>query len=39
MLNTEPLGGEGVPFYVILFYSIVEEQQLEWEIRENNIGG
>jgi hypothetical protein len=39
MLNTRPLGGEGVPFYVIVFCSIVEKNNWEWEIREHNRGG
>jgi hypothetical protein len=39
MLNIEPLGGEGVPFYVIVFCSIAEQNNWEWEIRENNRGG
>ena len=39
MLNIGPLGGEGVPFYVIVFCSIVEQNNWEWKIREHNIGG
>jgi hypothetical protein len=39
MLNIRPLGGgEGVPFYVIVFCSIVEKKNWELEIREHNIG-
>jgi hypothetical protein len=36
MLNTKPLGGEWVPFYVIAFCSITEKKNREWEIREHN---
>jgi hypothetical protein len=39
MLNTRLLGGEGVPFYVIVFCSIAEKNNWEWEIREHNRGG
>jgi hypothetical protein len=39
MLNTKPLGGEEVPFYVIVFYSIVKKSNWEWKIREHNRGG
>jgi hypothetical protein len=39
MLNIEPLGGEGVPFYVIVFCSIAEQNNWEWEIREHNKEG
>jgi hypothetical protein len=39
MLNIEPLGGLGVPFYVIVFFSIAEKKIWEWEIRENSKGG
>jgi hypothetical protein len=39
MLNTGMLGGEGIPSYVILFFSIAEKNNWEWEIRENNRGG
>ena len=38
MLNTKPLGGEGVPFYAIVFCSIKEKKNWGWEIRENNRG-
>jgi hypothetical protein len=38
MLNIGPLGGEGVPFYVIVFSSISKKRYWDWEIRENNIG-
>jgi hypothetical protein len=37
MLNIRLLGGKGVPFYVIVFCSIEEKNNWEWEIRENNI--
>ena len=39
MLNIEPIGGERVPFYVIVFCSIEEKNNRDWEIREHNIGG
>jgi hypothetical protein len=39
MLNTELLGGKGVPLYVIVFCSITEKNNWERKIRENNIGG
>jgi hypothetical protein len=29
ILNTGPLGGEGVPFYAIVFFSIAEQRN--WE--------
>jgi hypothetical protein len=38
MLNIEPLGGEGVPFYVIEFCSIVEKKNGSGKIREHNRG-
>jgi hypothetical protein len=31
MFNTGPLGGEGVPFYAIVFCSIAEKNNWEWE--------
>jgi hypothetical protein len=31
MLNTRLLAGEGVPFYVIVFYSITKKKKEEWE--------
>jgi hypothetical protein len=34
MLNIEPIGGEGIPFYAIVFFSIRER-----EIRDHNRGG
>jgi hypothetical protein len=39
MLNIGPLGEEGIPFYVIVFCSITEQNNCEWEIREHNRGG
>jgi hypothetical protein len=39
ILNIGPLGGEGVPFYVIVFCSIIERNNWEWEIREHSIEG
>jgi hypothetical protein len=39
MLNTKTLGGEGVPLYVIVFCSIIENNNWEWEIREYNEVG
>jgi hypothetical protein len=31
MLNMRSLGGEGVPFYVIVFCSIVEKKNRDWK--------
>jgi len=39
MLNIEPLGGQWVPFYVIVFCSIAEHNNWEWEIREHKKRG
>ena len=38
VLNIGPLGGEGVPFYVIVFCSITKKNNWEYEIRYHNIG-
>jgi hypothetical protein len=37
ILNIGPLG-EGVPFYVIVFCSIANKNNYEWEIRDHNRG-
>jgi len=39
MLNTGPLGGEAVSFYVIVFCSITKHKNLVWVITDYNIGG
>jgi hypothetical protein len=39
MLNIVPLGREGVPLYVIVFCSIENKNNWEWEIRELKRGG
>jgi hypothetical protein len=36
MLNTGLQGGEGVPFYCIVFCSIAEYKNWEWGIGEKN---
>jgi hypothetical protein len=38
MLNTEPLGGERVPFYDIVFCSITEKNNWEWELESKTEG-
>jgi hypothetical protein len=35
MLNIKPLGGEAVPFYIIIYFSIAKKNNSEWEIREH----